>query len=102
MSSLKISGKEVPVHMTEIWHTVEENRSMPNARSALLLMMHLMINTVSCVFLTPLLLISRLFSCMVILEMSGSVDICSLNESLQELIDSNADITNDRPLTRMS
>ncbi|KAE8279681.1 Adhesion G-protein coupled receptor G2 [Larimichthys crocea] len=43
----------------------------------------------------------RLFSCMVILEMSGSVDICSLNESLQELIDSNADITNDRPLTRM-
>ncbi|TMS09080.1 Adhesion G-protein coupled receptor G2 [Larimichthys crocea] len=44
---------------------------------------------------------TTLFSCMVILEMSGSVDICSLNESLQELIDSNADITNDRPLTRM-
>ncbi|TKS87493.1 Adhesion G-protein coupled receptor G2 [Collichthys lucidus] len=44
---------------------------------------------------------TTLFSCMVILEMSGPVDICSLNESLQELIDSNANITNVRPLTRM-
>ncbi|XP_041817550.1 adhesion G-protein coupled receptor G2 isoform X2 [Chelmon rostratus] len=43
----------------------------------------------------------RLYSCMVILEMSGPVDGCSLNELLQQLIDSNPGITNERPLTRM-
>ncbi|XP_044033210.1 adhesion G-protein coupled receptor G4 [Siniperca chuatsi] len=45
--------------------------------------------------------IQRLYSCMVILEMSGPVSSCSLNKLLQQLIDSYTGITNERPLTRM-
>ncbi|XP_059183409.1 adhesion G-protein coupled receptor G2 [Centropristis striata] len=43
----------------------------------------------------------RLYSCMVILEMSGPVNSCSLNKLMQQLIAQNNDITNERPLTRM-
>ncbi|CAK6968602.1 mucin-3A [Scomber scombrus] len=43
----------------------------------------------------------RLYSCMVILEMSGRVNACSLSKLLQQLFDSNGDITNERPLTHM-
>ncbi|XP_070784639.1 adhesion G-protein coupled receptor G4 [Enoplosus armatus] len=43
----------------------------------------------------------RLYSCMVILEMSGPVNSCSLNALLQQIIGSNSVITNERPLTRM-
>ncbi|XP_034428984.1 mucin-3A, partial [Hippoglossus hippoglossus] len=43
----------------------------------------------------------RLTSCMVILEMSGSVNGCSLSRVVQRLIDSNSGITNEKPLTRM-
>ncbi|KAL7373263.1 hypothetical protein ABVT39_002540 [Epinephelus coioides] len=43
----------------------------------------------------------RLYSCMVILEMSGPVNGCSLNKLLQQVITSRSDITNERPLTRM-
>nr|XP_046228020.1 adhesion G-protein coupled receptor G2 isoform X2 [Scatophagus argus] len=42
-----------------------------------------------------------LYSCMVILEMSGPVDSCSLNKLLQQLIDSSAGITNIWRLARM-
>ncbi|XP_062235977.1 uncharacterized protein LOC133933040 [Platichthys flesus] len=38
---------------------------------------------------------------MLILEMSGSVDGCSLSKAVQRLIDNNTSITNDKPLTRM-
>ncbi|XP_076617091.1 uncharacterized protein adgrg2a isoform X2 [Chaetodon auriga] len=44
----------------------------------------------------------RLYSCMVILEMSGPVDSCSLNEVVQQLMDSSPGITSERPLTRMA
>lgn len=53
------------------------------------------------VFLSPLLLASRLYSCMVILEVTGPVNSCALNEILQQLIDRNVGITSQRPLTRM-
>ncbi|XP_078018845.1 uncharacterized protein adgrg2a isoform X2 [Epinephelus lanceolatus] len=43
----------------------------------------------------------RLYSCMVILEMSGPVNGCSLNKLLQQVITSRSGITNERPLTRM-
>ncbi|XP_035513031.1 adhesion G-protein coupled receptor G2 [Morone saxatilis] len=43
----------------------------------------------------------RLYSCMVILEMSGPVSNCYLSKLLQELIDSNTGIGNEKPLTRM-
>ncbi|XP_038550621.1 uncharacterized protein LOC119884195 [Micropterus salmoides] len=43
----------------------------------------------------------RLYSCMVILVMSGPVNSCSLNKLMQQLIDSNIGITNEKPLTRM-
>lgn len=52
-------------------------------------------------FLSPLLLASRLYSCMVILEVTGPVNSCALNEILQQLIDRNVGITSQRPLTRM-
>ncbi|XP_070841852.1 adhesion G-protein coupled receptor G2-like [Chaetodon trifascialis] len=44
----------------------------------------------------------RLYSCMVILEMSGPVDSCSLNKLLHRLMDSSPGITSERPLTRMA
>ncbi|XP_029935792.1 uncharacterized protein YBL113C-like, partial [Myripristis murdjan] len=43
----------------------------------------------------------RLYSCMVILETSGPVDVCLLTNFLQRLIDSSGSITYDEPLTRM-
>ncbi|XP_034416593.1 uncharacterized protein LOC117749883 [Cyclopterus lumpus] len=43
----------------------------------------------------------RLYDCMVILEMSGPVNGCSLNILLQQVIDSHSSITIERPLTRM-
>ena len=52
-------------------------------------------------FLTFSLLHSRLYSCMVILEMSGPVDSCSLAKLVQQMIDGNPYITSERPLTRM-
>ena len=51
--------------------------------------------------LTSLLPALRLYSCMVILEMSGPVNRCLLSKLLQQLIDRNGGITNERPLTRM-
>ncbi|KAK1884809.1 Adhesion G-protein coupled receptor G4 [Dissostichus eleginoides] len=43
----------------------------------------------------------RLYSCMVILEMSGPVNGCFLKKLLKQIIDRNNDITNEKPLTRM-
>ncbi|XP_068438460.1 adhesion G-protein coupled receptor G2 [Clinocottus analis] len=43
----------------------------------------------------------RLYSCMVILEMSGPVNGCALKRLLQQVIDGYSSITNERPLTRM-
>ncbi|XP_051267139.1 uncharacterized protein LOC127369628 isoform X2 [Dicentrarchus labrax] len=43
----------------------------------------------------------RLYSCMVILEMSGPVSNCYLSKLLQQLIDNNIGIRNEKPLTRM-
>ncbi|XP_032359305.1 uncharacterized threonine-rich GPI-anchored glycoprotein PJ4664.02 isoform X2 [Etheostoma spectabile] len=43
----------------------------------------------------------RLYSCMVILEMSGPVNGCALNKLLQQVIDNSSGITSERPLTRM-
>ncbi|KAF1373236.1 hypothetical protein PFLUV_G00258280 [Perca fluviatilis] len=43
----------------------------------------------------------RLYSCMVILEMSGPVNGCALNILLQQVIDNNSGITSETPLTRM-
>ncbi|XP_067434971.1 adhesion G-protein coupled receptor G4 [Thunnus thynnus] len=43
----------------------------------------------------------RLHSCMVILEMSGPVNGCSLSKLLQQLIDRTNDFENEGPLTRM-
>lgn len=53
------------------------------------------------VFLSPLLLASRLYSCMVILEVTGPVNSCTLNEILQQLIDRNVGIMSQTLLTRM-
>ena len=53
------------------------------------------------IFLTSSLLVSRLYNCMVILEMSGPVDSCFLTKLVQQIIDANPYITNERPLTRM-
>uniref|UniRef100_UPI003AAC943A uncharacterized protein adgrg2a n=1 Tax=Centroberyx gerrardi TaxID=166262 RepID=UPI003AAC943A len=44
----------------------------------------------------------RLYSCMVILETSGPVDVCSLANFLQRHMDNSSGITNDEPLTRMA
>ncbi|XP_074477499.1 uncharacterized protein adgrg2a isoform X2 [Sebastes fasciatus] len=43
----------------------------------------------------------RLYSCVVMLEMSGPVNGCSLSKFVQQLIDSNSGITTKSPLTRM-
>ncbi|KAJ4925619.1 hypothetical protein JOQ06_018345 [Pogonophryne albipinna] len=43
----------------------------------------------------------RLYSCMVILEMSGPVNGCFLKKLLKQIIDRNNYITNEKPLTRM-
>ncbi|XP_078136342.1 uncharacterized protein adgrg2a isoform X2 [Sander vitreus] len=43
----------------------------------------------------------RLYSCMVILEMSGPVNGCALNILLQQVINNNSGITSETPLTRM-
>ncbi|XP_034092384.1 uncharacterized protein LOC117559805 [Gymnodraco acuticeps] len=43
----------------------------------------------------------RLYSCMVILEMSGPVNGCFLKKLLKQIIDRDNYITNEKPLTRM-
>uniref|UniRef100_A0A3Q3QMX5 Adhesion G-protein coupled receptor G2 n=2 Tax=Monopterus albus TaxID=43700 RepID=A0A3Q3QMX5_MONAL len=43
----------------------------------------------------------RLYSCMVILEMSGPVSVCSLSELMQQLIDNITEISVERPVTRI-
>ncbi|KAF6723523.1 hypothetical protein FQA47_015316 [Oryzias melastigma] len=44
---------------------------------------------------------TRLYSCMVTVEMSGPVDDCALRQTVQEIIHKNHDVQIDKPLTRM-
>lgn len=54
-----------------------------------------------CPSLTALLLLCRLLSCTVMLEMLAAVNSCTLGEILQQLVNRNAGMMTTRPLTRM-
>ncbi|KAI3355444.1 hypothetical protein L3Q82_018280 [Scortum barcoo] len=96
---ISISSASVSVNiLQELFKALDVNRAC-NPVSGSLCQETLKLYQVD--FFNPFVAVSTLYSCMVILTMSGPVNGCILNELLQQGIDGKHGITIESPLTRM-